>query len=389
MKLLVVFRKTLRELGRDWLILSLTLTFAPFFVFLYWLFTFGGSTTYTVLVINLDQPVALADGAQIAAGEQSTQAIEAVRYADGNPLLKVNRLQDKSQVEHILRNRGAAAYVLFPEDFSRTLVALQSGDRSVTTRIEFGGDLTNPYYVIAASLAITAVDSYAQQATGQQPILGYVEKPLGASAARSEFETYVPGVFLISVILLIFPAAMQTAREVESRALRRLRLTPLTSFEYLGGITLTLVLVGIASIILTFFVAVALGFRSQGPLWVAVLIGAVTSLSIIGMSLVVACFSRTVSQAFVIANFPMALLMFFSGSIFPIPKVVLFTLGGKAINLYDLLPPTHGVAALNKVLTLGAGLDEVVYELVSLIILSILYFVLGVWLFQRTQMRRQ
>jgi len=177
------------------------------------------------------------------------------------------------------------------------------------------------------------------------------------------------------------------AREVEAGALRRLRITPMTSFDLLGGITTALTLVGVASVLLTFYTAVALGFHSQGPLWIAILIGALTSLSVIGVGLIVACFSKTVSQAFVIANFPLGALMFLSGSIFPLPKVVLFTIGGQEIGLYDILPPTHAVVALNKVLTLGARLDEVAYEMTALLALSIAYFAVGVWLFQRTQMR--
>jgi ABC-2 type transport system permease protein len=181
---------------------------------------------------------------------------------------------------------------------------------------------------------------------------------------------------------------MTVAREVEAGTLRRLQITPMTSFDLLGGISAALVLVGVASIVLTFLTALALGFHSQGPVWVAILIGALTSLSIIGMGLIVACFSRSVSQAFIIANFPLGLLMFLSGAIFPIPKVRLFVLGGREIGLYDTLPPTHAVTALSKVLTLGADLSEVAYELFALTLLSVIYFAVGVWLFQRTQMKR-
>jgi hypothetical protein len=39
------------------------------------------------------------------------------------------------------------------------------------------------------------------------------------------------------------------------------------------------------------------------------------------------------------------------------------------------------------VLTLGAGLDEVTFELAALIVLSAVYFLAGVYAFQRLQMR--
>ena len=51
--------------------------------------------------------------------------------------------------------------------------------------------------------------------------------------------------------------------------------------------------------------------------WLAVLVAAVTSLSIIDIGLIVACFSKTVSQAFVIANSPLGFLMFLTGATLP------------------------------------------------------------------------
>ena len=45
--------------------------------------------------------------------------------------------------------------------------------------------------------------------------------------------------------------------------------------------------------------------------------------------------------------------------------------------------------ALNKIFTLGASFGEVAFELSMLTLLSLLYFLSGVWLFQPTQMRKE
>jgi ABC-type multidrug transport system permease subunit len=387
MRLLSVFRKTLREMSRDKWMLGLTLAFAPFFVFLYWLWFQGGSTVYPIAVINRDRGVQLADGSAFNAGEQVGQAIRAVTYADGRPLLKVIPVPDQAAAELLLRDRGATAFVEIPADFSHTIQVMRAGDRSVTTRITFGGDLSNTYYMIGANLALTTVDAYIQKATGQKPLVNYVEKPMGASATRTEFETYVPGTLIFSVILLIFLAAMTVAREIETGTLRRLQLTPMTAVDLLGGITAALLLVGTLASGLSFLVAVGLGFHSQGSVWVAFLVSAVASLSVIGLGMVVASFTRSVSQAFVVANFPLGLMMFFSGVIFPMPAVKLFSIAGHAVSPYDILPPTHAVVALNKILTLGAGLKDVTYELTALLVLSMLYFLVGAGLFRRMHLR--
>jgi ABC-2 type transport system permease protein len=182
---------------------------------------------------------------------------------------------------------------------------------------------------------------------------------------------------------MMFQAAMSVAREIESGTLGRLQISRLTAWEFLGGTTIWLVLVAVVEVLIAFGTAVAFGFRSQGALWVAILVGIITSLSVIGVGMIVASFSRTVSHAFVVANFPFGFFMFLSGAIFPVPMGTWFTLWGHDFNFADLLPPTHAVAALNKVFTLGVGVGEVAFELAALSVLSVLYFGIGVVLFRK------
>jgi len=383
-----VFRKAVREQKRDIWVLALSLVFAPLFVFLYWMFTGGNATTsYGVLVINQDEGITLIDGTTLKAGEVAIQAMRDLTFKDGSPILRVKLISDRAEGEKQLREREAAVLVIIPADFSQVIAECTEGASFPHTNVEFSGDLTNPYYTMAAVMAMTAIDNYASVATDEYHPIRLIETPLGDSAARTEFEIYVPGLFVLAVIMMLFQAAMTVAREIEGGKLKRLSLTRLTAFELLGGVTLWLVLVAIIEVLVTFAVAVALGFRSQGALWIAVLVGIVTSFSIIGVGMIVASFSKTVSQAFVIANFPFGFFMFLSGAAFPIPMSTWFTLARHDFGFADLLPPTHAVAALNKVFTLGAGIQDVGFELAALVLLSLLYFGLGVWLFRRMHMK--
>jgi ABC-2 type transport system permease protein len=388
MRLWSVFRKSVREQKRDLWVVGLSLAFAPLFVFIYWMMTGGsGTTSYGVLVINQDVPVLQADGSTLSAGQNVVDGLREIKYENGSALLRVIESTDRADAETRLRNREAAALVIIPEDFSASLSAFRAGDSSANTDLTFIGDLTNPTYTVAAVMAMTVADNYTQGFTSAARPVNLVEIPLGNSAARTEFENYVPGLLVLAVVLMIFQAAMTPARDIETGAMKRLRLTRLTAFEYLGGTVMWLALVSVGSVLLTFLTAVAFGFRSQGPLWLAFVIAAITSLSIIGIGLIVACFSKTVSQAFVIANFPLGFLMFLTGAAFPLPRMDLFTIAGRSVALADFLPPSHAVVALNKIFTLGAGFGDVIYELAALVILTALYFGVGVWLFQRTQMR--
>ncbi len=382
MRLIRVFLKSMREQLRSYWMLILTLSLAPVFVLLYWMITGGGSTTYRVLIINQDNQAAVS---------VSTAVIEKIKqlsYANEQPILKVSLIEDQTTAETKLRNREAAALIVFPENFSSTLLAAKSGKLVDPVNLTLIGDLTNPYYPLVSIMAVSAVDEYVKEMIGQSSPVVLNEIPLGVSAARTEFEMYVPALLILAVVMLIFQVSMTITREVENGTLRRLQMTKMTAFDLLGGISLGQMLIGIACVVLTFVTAILLGFQSQGPMWIAILIGSVTSISIIGVGLIIACLARTVSEAFIYANFPLILLMFFTGAVFPMPPIPIFTIAGCTIGLFDFLPPTHAIVALNKVLTLGSGLKDVTYELSMLLILSVIYFALGVLLFNKYRLHK-
>ena len=383
MKLISVLRKTVREQLRDVWTLVLTLALTPFFLLVYWLMFGGGSTSYDVLLLNADQGASLA-GVQWNAGHQIAMALEAARYENGSPILDVATTSDRAGAEQKLRDRDAALLIDVPADFS---AAIQSGEPK-SARLTFVGDVTNPYYSIASMIVSGALSEAFQTMGGDPGPVAITEQALGGSAARSEFEVWVPGLLMLAATMLIYQAAITIAREIESGTVRRLQIAPVTSLDLLGGIGVSQVILGVLSTILAFVVAGALGFHSEGPIGVAVLFGGVTSVAMVCLGLMVACFARTVSRAYLLANFPLFLVAFFSGIYMPVSNPAVITVAGRSLGVLDVLPPKHGVEAINKVVTLGAGLGDVLFELVALTVLAVLYFAAGVVLFDRMYLRR-
>ena len=378
MKVLKVFIKSLKEQSRDISTFFLSLTLGPFFVLLYWLMIPSGSTTFHVMVLNQDSGTA---------GAEVISILEQLSYPSGDPLLEVSVVSDQLRAETSLQDRDAEVLLIIPKDFSVSLLGVSNSDESHQSTLTLVGDLTNPYYAVGAIMASSTIDQYIQSTTGESRPISIEEIALGASAARSEFDLYVPGMLIISIVMLVFTVSMTITSEVESGTLRRLQLTKMSAFDLLAGISLSTILLGIIAILLTFLIAVALGFESQGSIWAAVLIGVITAIAVVGVGLIVAAFSNTVSQAFIIANFPLIFFMFFSGAVYPLPRIRLFEVSGQVVSIYDLIPSTHSVVALNKILTLGAGLGDVFYELGSLVVLTLLYFAIGIWVFNRRHLR--
>jgi len=176
--------------------------------------------------------------------------------------------------------------------------------------------------------------------------------------------------------MLIFLAAMTVAREVEAGTLRRLRLTRMTSLDYLGGVSLAMVVLGVLAVVLTFATAWALGFHSRGPVWVAVLVGAITTLGVVGTGLMVACVSRTSRRPTSSAASRWASSC---SSLGPSSRSRTWSCSSCRADRRPLrrVAPTHAVVALNKVLNLGSGLSDLGYELTALVVLSAVYMAAG------------
>jgi len=116
-------------------------------------------------------------------------------------------------------------------------------------------------------------------------------------------------------------------------------------------------------------------------------VGAVSILSVIAISLIVAAFLRTIFELLTVGVFPFFILMFFSESMFPLPKVVFFRLAGHTFYVNDVLSTSLSVRAFNKILNFNAGLKDVSFELAGIILLAAAYMAVGVWRFKRRHMR--
>ncbi|MCK4760836.1 MAG: ABC transporter permease [Candidatus Aminicenantes bacterium] len=135
------------------------------------------------------------------------------------------------------------------------------------------------------------------------------------------------------------------------------------------------------------FSALSLGFDFKGSFALLILIAILTAVSIIAFSLILAALTKTVNEVLVVGNFPLFLFMFFTGAAFPMKGKVLFSIFGYPFTIQGVMSPTHAIDALSKVLIMNSGLKDILPEITALIIITIIYFVIGLWAFQRRHMR--
>jgi len=360
MKLWLVARKCILELLREPQLLALILVTPLFFM----LITAVGYSsprlaTYRLAVYDPD-----------GSGEALVEQIEAARYADGRPVFKITRVDDPQAVDRVLKDQTAALAV----DFSQGDVGIR-------------GDATSMAFTRASLALENLLGTALAEQSGEPQWIRVEEQALDASGAQTEFDAYAPGMMIFAILLIIPQTAMILGRELRWGTLRRLRLTPLKTWELLGGVSLSQMAIAVAQVSVLFLAALVMGFHNRGSLLLAIGLGLILSFSAIGMGFVVAGFSHKDSDALNTGSVFTMLQVFISGAFFPMPSEPLFKIAGHGLGFFDLIPATHGMLALQQVLSGGAGWSQVAFRATAMLLLSLVYFGVGAWVFRRFHMR--
>ena len=364
MRIWLVARKSLVEVVREWQLLLLVVLLPLAFLAMT---AFGYSTP-----MQVTHPVLVSGAAAFPGGSLLVQELAGQRYPDGRPVFDVSQTVDTEAAKLALRERRATALVTL------------SGE---TDTLTISGDGTFMRFFRASLILESVTTRLADRLAGRPEVVHIVEEPLGAAGPESEYDIYAPGMIIFALLLIVPQTAMLVARELRWNTLRRLRLTPMHALELLAGISLAQMVVAVFQVVIVFVGAVALGFNNHGSLGLAILVGLAVSFSAIGLGLIVACFVENDSQAINLGSAVAMVQVFFSGSFYRLPPMTVFRLAGYQIDLFDVFPATHGFSALRQVLSYGVRFEEVGFRLAATLLLSLLYFCVGVLVFQRLRMR--
>lgn len=386
MKWYDVFIKSIKEQIRDYWILLIVVLLAPFFIFVYYLMLESENPHYDIILVNNDKGI-WSDTDHQNLGDSLILYLNNESQKQNELILRYHRENDRDQAVIKLKNEEANMALIIPENFTSTLCIYPMTVIDSST-FELIGNTADMNYIIGALLTEELFNNFLVEATGFRMPVQFAETQLGYSGQRSVFELYVPGMLVLAIIMMMFSASAAIVREPEIQTLKRLKLSNLTALEFLTGVSLVQIIVATFSLVLALITAIELGYKIiPGTLWYIILIGFLTSLSIIAFSLLFAAFCRTIKDVAIIATVPMLVFMFFTGAAMPIKGGTIFTIGNFDFTLTGILSPTHAINALNKVLLLGQPPVKTIPDLSALVILTVIYFVMGVWAFNRRHMK--
>lgn len=189
----------------------------------------------------------------------------------------------------------------------------------------------------------------------------------------------IPGILAMNIMFsALFGVGYVIVRYRKNGMLKRLKATPVTPFEYLSAqIVSRLILIMVITVFIFYGTNLFIGYAMFGSHLSLFLVFALGAVSMISLGLVVAARITSEETAGGLLNLISWPMMFLSG--------VWFSLEGAnplVQQLAEVFPLTHVTAAARSIMIDGAGLLDVSYHIVVLIIQSVLFLLIGAYTFR-------
>jgi ABC-2 type transport system permease protein len=422
MKFISIAVKDFKELIRDRRGLFFILLFPIFFMMIFG-FAFGGmgegNTPHNIAIVNYDQgTVNTTSGGNISYGNDLISALEDATYENSSVKLFNITTTTDSNAKDLLRQRTVDAELIIPSEFSNSMALLinntilsstgQSSTSTITNNststVIISGDTGFMGFGVAQGILVGVMNQYQDGVVnavknqiagtpGAEPtkFIDTKVQSIPGTQNFTQFDFLAPGMIVFAILLLATTVAAILTREVESGTLLRLKMSKMSSFDLLFGGLIPWSLVAGAQVVILLVVAIIFGLHWQGDFFsiiLAIVIGIIGGVASIALAMIIAAFAKNDRQAANLGTLIVVPTSFLTGAFFQLPGVFL-NFFGHSFQVYDLLPWTHTLTALRSVLIFGSGWSSVSFEVEISAVLTLILFVIGVFLFSRTRLRAE
>ena len=191
----------------------------------------------------------------------------------------------------------------------------------------------------------------------------------------------IPGLIgLIMMVIGVMLTSLSIAREEEDGTLEGIRVSPISSLEFIVGKLLPYILIAIAELVLILIAGITIfDLPFRGSFSLLFLLSLIFFVSILGMGLLISTIARTQQMAWLLSlllTFLPSLIL--SGFIFPIRNMPYFV----QLITY-LLPARYFIVILRGIILKGVGLSQLKMQVVYLVVLGSIFMVASILRFRK------
>lgn len=313
--------------------------------------------------------------------------------------MRIISIEDEEKAATYIQNRFISICFILPRNFSQTLLAginhkINITDGHVVTniseiyfseaKVELIGDISYSRFTEAAILLEQQLSNFMDIFTGLElPSKINIEYTQLSSKNFSEFHTFIPAFFIMTLLMSSSGIAYILAFERKIGTIDRLKLSYFPTNDLVLGLSLTQLVTTSLQIIVFFITVFLLGFPGNIDLPSVFFIALVSILPILGIGLLSSVFLEG-DVAYFLPGILAMPLSFLTGSFIPLPKIFL----APDIQIWHLNPFYSSSEAIRKILFLEYDLSQITMELFLLLLISIPFFTISALIFSKRIYRK-
>lgn len=325
---------------------------------------FGYAATYDVNHVDyavLDQ----------SRGQASTQIIS---HLDGTGVFnRTATLTSASQIQQVVMDGKALMVLTFPPDFENKL------NQGQTSPFQVILDGRNSSTAGAAAGYISAVvNDFNQRRAGNLTPINVEVRAWYNPNLESRWGLMPTLIAAISMMQTLLLSALSVAREREQGTFDQLLVTPFTPMQLLIGKAIPPVLVGLVqSTIILFVILFWFQIPMNGSLFVLYFGLLSFNIAAVGLGLSISAVSINMQQAMLYTFLLIMPLMLLSGLLTPVQ-----TMPAILNALTYANPLRFAIDLVRRVYLEGAGLNDVAFDFIPMIAMTVITMPLAAWLFR-------
>jgi ABC-2 type transport system permease protein len=345
-----------RDLKSNGIIFILPTVFIFIFGFLF--SQINSLSTFTVAYVNIkDASAQYSDISQILADTEDP---------DGNNIFKVETFDDLDTAKLALKDRKVECVIDVNPDY-------------------FEGGMESPYVIYQdqssqqSSIIASVVKEVVTTNLQGQPL--FITENLLSGDQISGFQLQAAGLIVYGILIMIPQVAGSLSQMQQKSYLFRYSTSRVSSFEILGGFTLSNLFVSVIQMMLLFYVTSWFGVALDMQIVYAFIFIIPLVLFSVGVGLLIGAFVSKVDTASNVGTILSVVLGFLSGSFIVGIEKIGTEIGGRFISIADVVPTFYATKGMTNLIIYQKNLAEVSTEFAVITAFSCLIFVIGVYTF--------
>uniref|UniRef100_A0A7V6CDX0 ABC transporter permease n=1 Tax=Thermodesulfobacterium geofontis TaxID=1295609 RepID=A0A7V6CDX0_9BACT len=304
-------------------------------------------------------------------------------YIDGfinNEYFKTYALvENYKTAEHLINSGKIRALIVIPQNFSRKIY---KGEK---TEVQILIDGTYPSRAEIVKGYVTAINNmFNQKLLENYKILKFpieVEVRAWYNPALESKNFIMPGELVI--ILCFFPALLTclvVVREKELGSILNFYVSPAKSYEIIIGKAIPYLVVSFLSYLILFFITIGIFKTDFKGNFLELSLGSfVYILSTVGLGILISTFTKTQITAMLITFIGTIIPSYlYSGYLYPVSSM---GISGQIIS--KLIPATYFLNIVRGIYLKGLGLSFYFKDFLSLILYTLIVYLLAIWNFKK------